>query len=794
MINRFFNICIKYPKITLAALFIVVLISTYQSRLFRLDASSDTLIYQHDPALVLTQTVQDRFGVSNLLVISVTPKSTDLFSTQSRNDILSLQNELSKLDGVSSVLSYLDVPIFKVDGSLADALSNTYYLSDKTIDLDLAKNEFSVNELYSNFLVNETLTATAVVINLNMPDASTTLSRADKDVMRNNRHSLISNIRHVMSNYEANYSLFLGGISMISDDLITFIKKDLRLFGVGVFLVLIISLSLILNYISWILFPVLACLFSIIIMFGLYGTLQWDVTVISSNFVSVQIILTLALCLHLLIKLKELSHDFPKHSFEDLLLATIKLKFRPCLFAALTTIAGFVSLILSNILSVTTFGWMMVYGISISFIITFILFPSYLLVFGSKQILTHSPRFSLPVLLCDWVKNHSRFIVVVSIFMAIVSVLGLTRLDVENRFIDYFKSSTEIHQGLTYFDQNFGGTIPLDIVLTFPERVSTAESDSTFNDDFDLFDEYNSSADADSWFSADRLQVIKKTHSYLQQLSDVGKVLSYSTILSMAERLNNGPLDTFEISLLNEKAPDDVKSLLIKSYLSFDHNQARFNIRVKDSNPNLRRNVFLTMLENELPAITGLDSDQISISGEMVLYNNMLQSLFESQIQTLGFVLLVLFFMFWVLFRSLTVAIIGIIPNILAILSILGLMGLCNISLDLMTITIAAISLGIAVDDTIHYIYRFKQSFHRSGSYLNALDESHRTIGMVMFYTSVVIVSGFSILILSNFVPSIYFGLLTAISMIVAFFMSLTLLPILILWIKPFGPERFNNL
>jgi hypothetical protein len=183
----------------------------------------------------------------------------------------------------------------------------------------------------------------------------------------------------------------------------------------------------------------------------------------------------------------------------------------------------------------------------------------------------------------------------------------------------------------------------------------------------------------------------------------------------------------------------------------------------------------------------GLQNEQVHLTGMLVLYNNMLQSLFHSQIQTVGVVFLAIMLMFVVSFRSFMLAVIAIIPNLVAAILVLGLMGWMKIPLDIMTITIAAIVIGIAVDDAIHYVHRFKKEFRSDCSYWTSVKRCHESIGLAMYYTSIIITLGFTILALSNFKPTIYFGLLTGFSMLVAMIANLTLLPILIVWLKPMG-------
>jgi hypothetical protein len=535
-------------------------------------------------------------------------------------------------------------------------------------------------------------------------------------------------------------------------------------------------------------------------MMGLLGMFGWQVTVISSNFISLQLIITMAITIHLIVRYRGLAYRNPTADQRKLILETVRLMVTPCLYAALTTIAGFGSLLLCDLLPVKTFGWMMIAGIIVSLGVTFLLFPAGLMVVLKKPdrsgLSKPKSKFSFTSFLAGFTGKHGRSILVISGIVFIISVIGISRLVVENSFIDYFKDTTEIYQGLKVIDQKLGGTSPLDVIIDLNEPESSSQkpvagANAKSDDGFEEFEEFESEKDDGRyWFTADKMAKVTRIHEYLDSLPETGKVISLATMLKIAEDYNDGqPLDNFQLALLYGELPEKLKSMVIKPYVSIENDQLRFAVRVRDSEKSLRRDALLKKIKYELINKLGLTEDNIHLTGLLVLYNNMLQSLFESQILTLGIVVIALMVMFVVLFRSLKIALIAITPNLLAISAVLGVIGWLNIPLDMMTITIAAISMGIAVDNTIHYIYRFRQEFRAEHNYVKTVFKCHGSIGNAIYYTSVTIIIGFSILALSNFLPSIYFGLLTGLAMLIALIASLTLLPQLLIVIKPFGSE-----
>jgi len=830
-VSFFDKVILKRPVLTIIFILVVVCFLGYKAKDFRLDASAETLVLENDKDLRYSRFIDSRYGLQEYLVMTYAPED-DLFSDQALSNLSRLRDELKGMARVSSVVSILDVPLLESPPvPIKELAANIRTLESQTVDKKLAKIEFKNSPLYQNLLVSPDLKTTALLIYLPIDEiyrdllarrngfqgkkAAGSLTAAEgaefrkvteqfrnhRDKMRKARHQDIAEIRLIMDKYREDAQLFLGGVSMIADDLISFIKNDLKVFGLGVLFFLILTLGIIFRKIRWIFLPILCCAFSAIAMMGLLGLFDWEVTVISSNFISLQLIITMAITIHLIVRYRELSLKNPEAGQRQLILDTVRLKMMPCLYAALTTIAGFGSLLLCDILPVITFGWMMGAGISVSLVMTFLLFPSVLMLTSREPL---SPgkksRFSLTSFLAGFTQAHGTFILIISCIAFIISAIGISRLEVENSFIDYFKHTTEIYQGMKVIDQNLGGTTPMDVIVDFEkvEASAPAAASETATEDGDEFDEFDEFDEAESknkyWFTSDKMARVVTVHNYLDSLPETGKILSLGTMMKVAEKLNDGkPLDNFQLALLYSELPEKFRNMVLKPYVSVENNQVRLSIRVRDSEKSLRRNELLKKIRHDLVNDLGLKKEHVNLSGMLVLYNNMLQSLFKSQILTLGVVILALMGMFLILFRSLKIALIAIFPNLLSIGVVLGAMGWLKLPLDMMTITIASISVGIAVDDTIHYIHRFTTEFQIDRNYIKTMHRCHGSIGHAMLYTSVTIIIGFSILVLSNFIPSIYFGLLTGLAMLIALIASLTLLPQLIVVFKPFGQEAIEG-
>ena len=804
-IASFFRGVVHHPKGVLVCLLVLTVLAGFQARHFRLDASSETMVLENDGDLLYWRQMEVRYGTSDFLALTYSPHQ-DLLSDESLSHLTQLQAELESLDAVESVTSILNAPLLQSPPvPLKDVARNVRTLSDPNTDRQLARIEFLNSPLYRNLLVSTDFKSTALLINFPddahfrelrrtrnalrdqerlsglCPTEQQALKDAQeafrlyRDQVRHQRHQDILAIRAIVDDYRDQADLFLGGVSMITDDMMTFIRNDLKIFGIGVTLFLMLTLGLIFRALRWILLPLLVCVVSVITMIGLLGWLGWEVTVISSNFISLQLIITMAIAIHLIVRYRELTATHPEANNHELIVEVMRLKLKPCLYAMLTTVAGFASLILCDIRPVITFGWMMIIGLGISLVLTFLLFPAILVLLPRERVQIRKDwRFSLTDLLAGFTLKHGPFIVILAAVGLVLSAMGISKLEVENSFIDYFKKTTEIYQGMKVIDQQLGGTTPLDVVVTFdynePEQPVAMPESGLEDDELALFDEFGEadlmdefeedSNDAGTyWYTLSKMETARKVHAYLEQLPATGKVLSLATLLELTDKLNNDrPLDGLELALLVKEAPEDVTGLLVDPYVSIENNEMRFAARISDSDPNLRRNALIRKIQRDLVEELGLSPDNIHLSGLLILYNNMLQSLFGSQIKTLGLTLLALAIMFLILFRSVKIALIAIFPNLLSVGMVLGIMGWFRIPLDLMTITIAAISVGIAVDDTIHYIHRFKEEFKKDRDYRQTMLRCHQSIGHAMYYTSITIMIGFSILGLSNFIPSILFG------------------------------------
>ena len=806
--RQIFKFIIAKNKLVISLVLVLSVVFGYLSTKLSIDASAETLLLEHDPDLKAYRQIAKRYDSPGLLVVAFTPKD-DLFSPKNLELIKNLSDELAKNDMVSSITSILNVPLLNsVKGGVTGILEHTPTLSDKDINISKAKIEFAKSPIYSGNLISKDLKTTAIALNLKQDDkfnellnernllsqkeSNGTITQADeekfkallaefkayRDELRKSDHKNLEAIKAAIAKFNANDELFLGGANMIADDMIGFIKSDLLVYGLSVLALLSFSLWLFFRQVRWIVLPMFICAVSAIFTTGIFGMFGWEVTVISSNYIALQLIITISTVIHLVVSYREFYARHPKYSQNQLIYLTLRDKFSPSFWAIFTTVIGFSSLMSADIKPVIMLGIMMSAGISVSLVLAFLLFGAINVNLKKlAPVRTFENSFKFTKYCANLALNSRKIIYAVCVLVVCFGVYGISKIKVENSFIGYFKESTQIRQGMQIIDTKLGGTIPVDVIVKFKE-IEPKQEKSDEKDDFESEFE-NDAKSAKYWFNSYHTRIAEKVHDYLKEQNFVGNVSSLATLIKAIKELNNGVSDDFLLAAMYEKLPLEYKNILLSPYVSVENDELRFSLRIIDSDSELRRNEFLKELRAGLAKLTKNDNVSIEVAGMMVLYNNMLQNLLSSQVDTFGLTVAILFVIFCFVFRSIKLATIAIVSNLIPLCTLFGVMGFFGIPLDVMSITIAAISIGIGVDDIIHYIHRFKEELLTKDVF-ESIKAAHASIGYAMYYTSFTIFLGFSVMITSNFIPTIYFGLLTDLVMVFMLLGALIILPSLI--------------
>ena len=845
------RVVLRHPLTSLLAVIALTIAMAMGLPNFKLDASADSLTLEHDDDLNFFRGVVKRYGSDNFLIVTFSPKEGDLFDQKNLDTLSELRQDLTTISGVEGVLSMLDVPLlYSPKIAVADLKGELNMLLSEGVDRHLAKQEFLNSPIYKDVILSADGQTTGILATLALDETYLALitKRDDLRLIKHNQgltteqegqlakasleflnyrtdkaakdHLRVAKVRTLITGYQDRATIFLGGPDMITADMVDFIKSDLIIFGGGILLFIIATLALIFRRIRWVILPLATCTLCLIIILGFLSWIDWRLTVISSNFVSLLLIITLALTIHLIVRYRELQAEKPESTQHQLVSETVKSMSRPCLYTVLTTIVAFMSLVVSNIRPVIDFGWMMTMGISLALVVAFVVIPAGMMLFGKgKADTANDNSAAITSMFARFTERHGGFVLFMASAMTVLSIYGISRLEVENRFIDYFRSDTEIYQGMEIIDTALGGTTPMDIILQAPtyaalelgssetpevgygedEYAEDGYSEDEYAEDEygeDEYGEVNSTEELSEptltdtyWFSSAGLEDLAKLHTFLEAQPEVGKVSSLVQIYDVASDLSGHKLNDFEIAFMRQSLSPEIYKQMVAPFLIEGRDEARIQLRAMET-AGLRRADLLAKINDYAINDVGIAQEDIRFTGLLVLYNNMLQSLYRSQVLTLGAVFIGITAMFLILFRSLKIAMIAIVPNFLAAGIVMGGMGIFGIPLDMMTITIAAITVGIGVDHAIHYITRFTTEFKVDTDYIASMHRAHASIGQALFFTAMTIIIGFSILALSNFIPSIYFGLLTGLAMTAALLGSMTLLPKLILMTKPFGPGK----
>ncbi|ULO01719.1 RND superfamily transporter [Campylobacter sp. RM5004] len=734
--NKVISFLIKYSKIIFMITLAICLGLSYYSTKIQVEAKSTSFFLEDDKDLKLFNESIKTFGSQDFLVLAY-KSDKDVF-----NDIAKLQEiekKLLKIKGIKSTLSILNAPLF---------LSDEKSINDGA-NLVKAKEEISKNEFYLGNLVSKDFLVADFLIFANNPDE---LIKTLKDFANEN-------------------DLILGGMSVIASDMIAYVKSDLYVYGIGLFVLLSLAIFIFFRSFYFVFICMFICLISLFSTTGILALIGYNITVISSNYVALVLIITISVIVHLLSHFSELLNYNKYNDRTTNVRHTLLAKAKPSFFAILTTVVGFLSLVFSGIKPISELGVMMSIGISISLFLCYLFLPYLLLAKKDFKNVYFAKEPKILLFCAKTAIYHRKIVYFVCLIIIIFASISIPKLSAENSFVNYFKDSSDIKKGLLLIDEKLGGTLPLDVIIKFNDEDEKEEDEfAEFLEDNDKY-----------YLTPSKVEVLKKVHNFLKEQEYVGSVLSLYSLLDFAKTINQGKdIDGFLLNILQNNLDESTKAQIIYPYYNEKTKEFRIGIRMIDSDKTLKRAKFLSDLKINLAKLTQDDNINLQVSGVMVLYNNMLSSLISSQVDTLNFVILSLFALFLIIFRNIRFSIIGIIANLIPISLLFAIIAFSGLSLDLMSITIAAISIGIGVDDIIHYVHRFKEEIKRKP--LNeAIIASHQSIGSALYYTTCTIVLGFCLMMSSNFTPTIYFGLLTVLVMILLLCGSLFLLPSLII-------------
>lgn len=762
----------------------------------RIEASSEALSLADDPDQQIYDESRATFGNDEYVFVTLSRK--DLFTPDGVATIDSLTRSLAEVEGIAGVLSPTEVPLFFSSNRKPNLIQlrlqgvkSLPKLTSPKVDLEKARQELTTSPVFAGNLVSVDGRAANTVATFTIDK---TLVEVTKDYLtlrrrleqaegaeaakirerlktvgpryreletrrKDRRIAVVKDIRAVADRLRSRGDeLYASGIPIIVVDMVRYIEADMRIFGSLSLVFLALLLAIVFRKPRWVLAPILICAATAILVLAAFVLQDKRLTIVTANIPSLLVVIGLAHSIHIIVRERELLAEGRE---EGRLAETLRSIFVPCLYTALTTGVGFASLVVAGIRPVVDFGLYMALGVGLALLLSFTALPALLSLFprlagadGSSG--RESDRLAA-VALGAW--RHRRVLVLVTLGLVVLSLIGVARIRVETRFIDYFRSSSPIHRSLTYIDQNLGGTTQLEVVLRAKK----------------------------GFFQTPRgLEIATDVEDMVRKQGNVGTVNGLASLARLARKIvKEGGVPGMPDAFLLKAVLPALGRDQLAGYVTRDWSEVRIVARVRDTAADLDRNKLVGDIRahvrtHESAGVEG------HVTGVFVLYTNMLNSLTGSQYKTAGAVLLLIFLMMLGLFRDLRAAALCMVPNALPILFVMGLMGWLGIHLDMATVMIASISLGIAIDGTIHYTFRYREEVRKDGDAAAAVERAQRTIGRAIFLTTLSSIAGFWVLTFSNFKPNVYFGLFTGLAMVTALAGTLTLLPVGLRAFAPF--------
>lgn len=736
-----------------------------------IEFQTTTLLDQKDPELKIYEELHETRTWSQNEFAVVCASGVDWTSEEGATLLRALVTDLEAGPEVGGTMSLLNIPLLRQNPDqkpnvLALAGAGMKYIGGRSpINHESARTELLDHELATGSLISKDGRSTNVLVYLRVPEpgapgTATTQARWQQ---------LVDGLRTVRTQWEGRLPerLRLAGVPLVYTYIMERVAHDLQVFGIAAAVLFSLGLLVIYRKIRYVILPLVTSLLPVVAILGYMAIAGVPFTVITSNLPLLLFVIALPYTIYLIERYLERRHLHPQEDGGEAIVRAAQSIWLPCVFSTLTTMAGFAAFTTSGIVPVKMFGILMTAGSLLSLLLVFLFLPSALQPWRpvpppspSSSAATGTGGFGrLSAGFARLALTRPRTIIALSTLVLAVSIAGTFRLTAENKFTSYFWPSSDVYQGLEFIDQNLGGTSTLEIYLR--------------------------SGKVGHFKSAEGIASVAAVEQYFHAVPEVGSLRSLPALIREARKtfrpewfpaMQDGAL----VSLVQGMAPE-----LFQDIMSPDGRTASLQVRFKETAPTLNRRQIIEGLEAHLASLkdSSLQGLEIETTGIFVLYANMLNSLIDSQRDTLGFVVGSIYLMLLLLFRKFRLALVVLVPQALPAVTMLGVMGWGGIPLDLVTVMIAAIALGVGVDSAIQYTMRYREEIALDGDPRAALSRTHATVGRAIWVATSIIVLGFAVLVTSDFFPSVWFGLLTGLAMLMSQFSALLTLPSLFLWL-----------
>ncbi|MBI2930102.1 MAG: MMPL family transporter [Planctomycetes bacterium] len=784
---------------------------------FSVEAGTDVLLNEDDPDLAYYNESRADWAYDEYVIVCCHRKE-GWFSPEAMALLRDFTDRLERVPHAKTVLGITKVPLLRnVPGALLPVpvtLVDPKGELDARVNLEKAKKELLGHTQAVGNLISANGQDTSILVYLDLPEDIVVTEpermrlmarredaeaqkrlhevveprfKAGKVELNRRREMFVNVIRELAREWSPKFDepVRLSGLSHININLLEHIRSDLSTFGVASFALFTLALLLIYRRPRWVALPMVACALPVVVILAVMVSADRKVTVITSNLPVLLFVLMLPYSVYFVERYRERRTLYPD---EDPKVSTARAPMEiwiPCLYSCTTTMAGTASLMTSGINPVRTFGLMMTVGMAMGLATIMLFLPSAHLslpgvtVTGAGAASELGGPLKALVALC---LRRPAVVLGASVALLAVSIWGATRLKVETKFIDYFRPSSEIYQGLDYIDNRMGGTTPLEVILESDvKRRLECETCAKVVAPADLDGEKKCRAcgkkpkERPGFFETPAgLAAIEAVGRFFDTVPETGNVRSFKTLVDevrKAVKMKEEPLIRTVASMAKEQAAE---------FCNRDFSVSRVLVRMKETAPTLNRNRILAGLRVHLASLQEKELKGVRArpTGIFLLYANMLNSLIESQKDTFLMVVGAIFTMLCVLFRNPLLAAIVLVPQVLPVFVVLGVMGFAGVPLDMVTVMIASVAMGVGIDAAIQYTVRYRIELAATGGDVaQAIRRSHATIGRAIMIATSIVFTGFVILALSRFVPTMYFGLFTGLAMLMGLLASLTALP-----------------
>lgn len=752
----------RHPRLVLALTGVVLLLSLIILPKLQIDNSVDVFFNKKGANYINFEQWKQQFGSDQVVMIAL--QADDIFTTDHLSLISDLTEDCEMLPGVETVTSLATVN--DITGQGQDFIVERFLdqIPDQDLELARLKNQALSNPLYVKNVISPDGTVAAVLVELETDAAMVEDGSSRKET--------IDAIQKILSSrVSPDVYVYLSGLTAIEYFYALYMQDDFKAFMPFLLMMIIAVMYLSFRSVKLVVLPLVSILISTACAMALLHLMGFSVNNVTTVIPPILMAIMIADSVHVIGDvLKRRASEAMNTDDRESLLVTMRHLAFPCFLTSATTAAGFWSLSLSSIAPVRQLGIIVGFGVVLALILSFTFLPSAARIWGafavrpSATVRMQNRLEAFLGVISRINQSYYKTIVILSVVLVGVSAIGLMRIKAETSVIEYFRKSTPIYRATQFVENHLSGVHTVNISLKTGQR--------------DFFKDPKA------------LMILQEITGFLETIPEVDKVSSVNDYIKEIHRSFHDEDPVFYRIPESRRMVSQYVLLYgrqdLEDFVDDDWQWATIRVRLKEHST-VRLSAVLDQMRHYLERYRNIGGE-VRVIGQTVLEAETNNAVAQGQLKSLLLAMLVIFGMMFMVFRSFIIGLISVVPNILPILMNFGLMGFCGIHLDSATSMIAAVGIGIVVDDTIHFLYGFGEAFRENADHARAVDRALREKGRPIIFTSLILFFGFGVLSVSKFLPTAYFGMLSALLMFNALISDLFVLPSLLIWLRPSMP------